>query len=78
MDSQLCRRTRDTRSQSELPAGLRYANMLRAFQVSTSCEYRHVAIVDDVMTTGHTVAALSCALKDAGVETVEIWVLARA
>jgi ComF family protein len=78
VDNRICRRTRDTRPQTELPAGLRYANMQRAFQVSASCEYRHVAIVDDVMTTGQTVAALACALKDTGVETVEIWVLARA
>jgi len=38
---------------------------------------RHVAIVDDVMTTGSTVDSLAQALKLAGVERVEVYVLAR-
>ncbi len=38
---------------------------------------RHVAIVDDVMTTGSTVASLATVLKRAGVRRVEVYVLAR-
>jgi predicted amidophosphoribosyltransferase len=38
----------------------------------------HVAIVDDVMTTGCTAGELARVLKQAGVSEVEVWVIARA
>jgi len=37
----------------------------------------HLAIVDDVMTTGATVAALASTLRAAGAERVDVWALAR-
>jgi ComF family protein len=39
---------------------------------------RSVALVDDVMTTGSTVGEIARLLRQAGVERVEVWVLARA
>jgi predicted amidophosphoribosyltransferase len=39
---------------------------------------QHIAIVDDVMTTGSTVQELANVLKKAGVERVDVWVCARA
>ena len=38
---------------------------------------RHVALVDDVMTTGATLAELARVLKQAGAARVEAWVVAR-
>jgi predicted amidophosphoribosyltransferase len=38
----------------------------------------HVALVDDVMTTGTTVRECARTLRRAGVERVDVWVLARA
>jgi predicted amidophosphoribosyltransferase len=38
----------------------------------------HVALVDDVMTTGATLRAVATALRRAGVGRIEVWVLARA
>ena len=38
---------------------------------------RHVAIVDDVMTTGATAAELARVLKEAGARRVDVWVVAR-
>ncbi|HEX8779248.1 MAG TPA: phosphoribosyltransferase family protein, partial [Rhodanobacter sp.] len=38
----------------------------------------HVAIVDDVMTTGATLAECARVLKRAGVARVDVWALARA
>jgi ComF family protein len=78
VDAGLCSRPKATRPQSELAANLRRANLRDAFELRTDCSYRHVAIVDDVMTTGHTASALARLLKQAGVNTVEVWVLARA
>lgn len=37
----------------------------------------HVAIIDDVMTTGATVAALARVLKAGGAQQVDVWVIAR-
>lgn len=73
-----CSRIRDTPHQANLPARQRRKNMTRAFAASALPDYRHVAILDDVMTTGSTVNALAMALRKAGVERVDVWVCARA
>jgi predicted amidophosphoribosyltransferase len=38
---------------------------------------KHVAVVDDVMTTGASVGELARALKQAGAKEVSAWVVAR-
>ncbi|HID48879.1 MAG TPA: ComF family protein [Chromatiales bacterium] len=76
--SQGIRRQRDTRPQSDLDARRRHSNLRNAFRIDTWPGYRHVAIVDDVITTGTTVNELARVLKEAGVTTVQIWALARA
>ena len=52
--------------------------MKHAFAMVKPVTARHVAIVDDVMTTGSTVAELAELLKKAGVSRVDAWVCARA
>lgn len=76
--SALCERHQNTPSQSELPAKKRAANIRNAFRLRKPCEVKHVAIVDDVMTTGATVNELAKLLKRNGVEKVQVWVVARA
>jgi predicted amidophosphoribosyltransferase len=71
-----CQRIRDTEPQSELDAQQRRKNLRHAFKCKP-LEYKHVAIVDDVMTTAATVENLSLCLQQAGVEVVEVWVCAR-
>jgi ComF family protein len=61
----------------------RLKNLKNAFELINKdkfkkLEIRHVALIDDVMTTGATVNEISRVLKQAGVEKVEIWCLARA
>ncbi|MGZ8227166.1 MAG: ComF family protein [Methylococcaceae bacterium] len=73
-----CRRHRDTPHQTELTAKQRRDNMKNAFSVVKSINADHVAIIDDVMTTGSTVNELAAVLKKAGVRRVDIWVCARA
>jgi ComF family protein len=73
----LCRRQRNTQPQSLLSNTARRLNLRNAFSVSGTPS-AHVAIVDDVMTTGHTSNELARALKQAGAEKVEVWVIARA
>ena len=71
------RRLRATPPQSNLAARRRHANLRAAFAVEASLP-PHVAILDDVVTTGATVEALSRALRRAGVREVSVWALARA
>jgi ComF family protein len=78
VNHRLCRRTRNTDAQSLLPVKIRHWNVRNAFTVTGSIPARHVAIIDDVMTTGHTVNELARVLKRAGAEQVDIWVIARA
>jgi ComF family protein len=74
----LLRRVRATAPQSELDAGQRQRNVARAFAVATHAALpMHVALVDDVMTTGATLHAAARALLGAGVTRVDAWVCAR-
>ncbi|MDE2088388.1 MAG: ComF family protein [Gammaproteobacteria bacterium] len=78
LDHTICERLRATAAQSRLPAAQRRANVRNAFRVRGAITARHVAIVDDVVTTGNTVNELARALRKAGVQTVEIWACGRA
>jgi Predicted amidophosphoribosyltransferases len=77
IDSRSCRRVRATAFQSTLPVKQRRTNIRGAFRVSAPIRARHVAIIDDVITTGETVAEVARVLRRAGVETVEVWSCAR-
>ena len=74
----LCRRLRPTTAQTGLDAKARRRNLKGAFEVAAMPGVSHVAIIDDVMTTGSTAEMLAKALKQAGVERVDVWVCARA
>lgn len=78
VETRLCVRTRATLPQTGLSAVERRSNLRKAFSLNYPCDYRHVAIVDDVMTTGQTVAALAQLLRKAGVKQVQVWTVARA
>ena len=70
-------RTRHTESQSGLSAAKREKNIRSAFSFNNSANYKHVAVVDDIITTGSTLNEITRILKRAGVEKVEVWGLAR-
>ena len=78
IDYQHCQRQRATAIQSDLPASERSRNVKGVFSVVKKLPAHHVAIVDDVMTTGATVAEFATTLRSAGVEKIEVWVCARA
>ena len=72
-------RGRGTVAQTELDAVGRRRNVRGAFVVRAGVALpAHVAIVDDVMTTGATLAECTRVLKRAGVARVDVWALARA
>lgn len=74
-----CERVRDTPPQTGLPWKEREKNMRQAFacKADTDLRGRHVAIVDDVMTTGASIGELAHAMKQAGAREVSAWVVAR-
>lgn len=75
----LLRRERDTSAQTELDARSRRRNVRGAFSLMADASLPgHVAVLDDVMTTGATLAECARVLKKAGVQRVDVWALARA
>lgn len=77
----ICRqvlRRRRTRPQSGLDAGNRRTNLRGAFRVGGALHSGHALIIDDVMTTGATVAELARCLHANGVERISVLVAARA
>lgn len=78
LDYQSCTRVRATATQSLLSAKQKRSNVKGAFSVVKPINVRHVAIIDDVMTTGHTLEELAKTLRTAGVAEIDVWVLARA
>lgn len=75
----LLRRRKPTAPQSRLDAAARRRNLEHAFEVRRHAPLpAHVALFDDVMTTGATLHAAAGALRKAGVRRVDAWVCARA
>ena len=73
----LLHRARNTAPQSrQLHAGERHRNLRGAFTATAAAMPAHVALVDDVMTTGATLRAAAEALRQAGVERIDAWVCA--
>lgn len=78
VDSQCCQRIKPTQQQTGMKKKQREVNIRNAFAIDSAVTYKHIAILDDVVTTGSTVNELSRVFKQAGVETVEIWACAKA
>ncbi len=77
IDTQSCTRIAHTSPQVGLDDRERRRNVRGAFAVLRPPEATHVAILDDVVTTGSTVAELALVLRQAGVARVDVWAVAR-
>lgn len=77
IDTQSCQRIRDTPPQMSLKHDARRRNVRGAFTCSNAVEGKHIALVDDVMTTGTSLDELAATLKRAGAREVTCWVVAR-
>ncbi len=71
-------RQRSTTSQTGLNAKQRQTNIKGAFELVSKMTYRHVLIIDDVVTTGSTVNELASVLKKNNIERVGVLSIARA
>lgn len=74
----LATRIINTGSQAKLALEARKRNVTGAFACEDAVRGRHIALVDDVMTSGATLDALAKTLKQAGAREISIWVVARA
>lgn len=81
VDPLLVRRRKATRQQVGLSGEARRRNVAGAFQasadVASRLRGRRVIVIDDVVTTGSTVKAVTRALQKAGVEHIDVLSLAR-
>jgi len=77
----LLRRERPTAAQTDLGAAARRRSLRGAFSVAAphaAAMPNHVALLDDVMTTGATLREGARILKRAGIPRVDVWAIARA
>ncbi len=70
-------RVKNTQAQAQLGAKDRRHNVRGAFRVSAGFAYRHVALVDDVITTGSTAMELAKTLVGCGVTKIDLWCCAK-
>lgn len=77
LDKYGIKRTKPTLPQSNLSAKDRKKNVATAFSTAHSYQGLFVAILDDVITTGATVAELSKVLKKQGATRIDVWSCAR-
>lgn len=76
VDDRCLTRVIATREQSGLPLEERMRNVRGAFRACRAPEAKHVALFDDVLTTGNTMAEAGRALAAAGGECIELWAMA--
>ena len=76
-DSQAITRIRPTATQHHLSARLRKRNLKNAFRLELPVQGLHMVVVDDVVTTGSTVAEIAQLLLRNGAATVQVWCLCR-
>ncbi|PXW82548.1 ComF family protein [Nitrosomonas sp. Nm84] len=72
-----CSRIKHTLPQTGLPWKDRQKNIRKAFSCKIDLSGKHVAVVDDVMTTGATLNELAKTLRQQGAAEISNWVVAR-
>lgn len=78
LDTNYCKRIRITSPQTSLSKKERSRNVYNAFAVSTKKNYKHVLLVDDVITSGSTIKEISRTFKKAGVKSMNVLACAKA
>ncbi|MGR8934509.1 MAG: ComF family protein [Gammaproteobacteria bacterium] len=78
LELSVCRRSRNTPHQTGLNAKQRRKNLRHAFAPAKALRVQHVAILDDVVTSGTTVNELAKVLRAAGATRIDVWTCARA
>jgi ComF family protein len=77
IDFDSCTRVKHTEAQALMPAKQRAKNIHQAFAMRKNLITEHIAIIDDVMTTGNTINELSNTLYTSNIKKIEIWLCAK-
>lgn len=77
LETSRCQRIINTSAQATLTALARKENVKNAFLMTEKLPYQHVAVIDDVITTGHTMTEFCRTLKHSGVNVIDVWCCAR-
>jgi ComF family protein len=77
VDHRCSERILATLPQAGLDEGTRRRNIRGAFRARSPLGWRHLAILDDVVTTGSTVEELARVLRRAGADRIAVWAVAR-
>ncbi|HEY0287266.1 MAG TPA: ComF family protein [Pseudomonas sp.] len=79
VNERLLKRIKQTPAQQGLDAKSRKRNLLGAFELDAGAEVRgkHIALIDDVLTTGSTADVIARMLRQAGARQVDVYCLAR-
>jgi ComF family protein len=77
VDADTCVRLRAITPQEDLELEARRQNVRGAFGVIAPIRAEHVALLDDVVTTGSTASEVGNALLQAGARRVDLWAVAR-
>lgn len=75
-DLSSCQKILNTMPQASLDSKQRQKNLRHAFRTK-KIPYQHVALIDDLLTTGYTANELALTLKKSGVKQVDVWCCAR-
>jgi ComF family protein len=78
LNYQAAQRIKSTAAQATLNAIERQQNIQNAFVLTESLNHQHIAVVDDVITTGETIMEFCHTLKQNGVRKIDVWSCARA
>ena len=78
MKPQAATRLHATPDQIGMTRAQRRKNLKGAFVVDDCVKGLHIALLDDVMTTGATLTELAQAARKAGAGKIEVWAAARA
>ena len=76
VDNNLLHKTKHTPPQSSLSIPAKYRNLKNSFEANYN-HYQHVAIIDDIYTTGTTAKTIAKQLRKTGINKIEIWCIAR-
>lgn len=71
------RRIRSTPPQQHLSEAERKRNVRQAFTCNENLHGKHVALLDDVVTTGSTLCEISKLLRNQGIASLQIWCVCR-
>lgn len=77
IDALSCQRIKHTAAQATLSGVERQKNVKNSFKISKQLTAQHIAIIDDVITTGHTIREFCHTLKHHGAKIIDVWCCAR-